>query len=185
MPTWVGTVIATAAVLAAAGTIWRMFVQPMAALIVLQRQALPLLRSLSKVFGDVPTPFDVLGEIVAEFRTDSGSSLRDVVNRLDSAALENRSAAEVLKVQVEASRLLAVDDREQLQRLLLVLDRLTVKVETNSTERAIESERVRDNLTVAQTAVNEVAQDLSDAHDRADATKGAPGMAADAASQRP
>lgn len=177
---------ATAAVVVAVGTLWRMVVQPTADLIVLQRQALPLLRSLSKVFGDVPTPFDVLGEIVAEFRTDSGSSLRDVVNRLDVAAAENRSAAEVLKVQVEASRLLAVDDREQLQRLLLILDRVTVKVETNSTAREAEAERVRANLAVAQAAVDDVAHDLSGAHDRADATTGGvPGEASDAASRRP
>lgn len=160
--------------LTAASTVWRLFLKPMAELIVLQQQSMPLLRNLVRVFATVPAPFDVLGEIVAEFRTDSGSSLRDVVNRLDHAANENKSSAEVLKVQVESSRILAVQDREQLQRLILFLDRLTVKIDAGDV--------VRDRMEAATVVV---AEDLAETHLRADQVGPghAPGTASDAASR--
>lgn len=171
MAGWLQVVIGVAAALTATVTIWRTLIKPMAELIVLQQRALPMLRDLTQVFATVPKPFDVLAEIVAEFRTDSGSSLRDVVNRLDAAASANAAAAEILKVQVEAARQLAVQDREQTTRLIVLIDRVTTKVDAGNASGV----RMEAGAAV-------VAQDLADRHTRADAVgEGHPGEAADAA----
>lgn len=172
MAGWLQVVIGVAAGLTALGTIWRLLIKPTAELIVLQQRALPLLRDIVEVFATVPKPFDVLADIVAEFRTDSGSSLRDVVNRLDAAAIANSTAAEILKVQVEAARLLAVQDREQMARLVIFVDRLTVKVDKGDVQR--------DRM---EAATVDVATDLEQSHRRADAVTGRAGEAADAASR--
>lgn len=158
MPVWAQWALGIAAVLTAASTIWRLFLKPMASLISLQEAALPLLRDIVRVFGNNPNVFDVLSEIAKEFRTDSGSSLRDVVNRLEHAATANTAASQVLRVEVEASRQLAVQDREQLQRLILSLDRITVKIDAGDV--------VRDRM---EAATGVVASDLAEAHQRADA----------------
>jgi methyl-accepting chemotaxis protein len=177
--------VGIAAVLTAFGTIWKLFFKPMAEIITLQQLVLPLLRDLARSFGGVVTPFDVLKDIISEFRTNGGSSLRDVVNRLEDAATDHAAAAELLKVQVESSRQLAVQDREQLTRLLLNMDRLTVKTDASEVSRHDEAQRVQENLAVAQQGVDDVAHDLDDARRRADATSadGSPGEAADAASR--
>lgn len=175
----------TAAVVLALGSIWRLVIQPMAELIVLQKQALPILRDLVKTLGDVPTPFNVLEEIIAEFRTDSGSSLRDVVNRLESTANVSRLAVEGLQVAAEAGRLLSVQDRQEFLRMMVGLDRLAIRVDAEAGKTVAEAARVRANLIVTQDAVDHVAADLSNSHERADATHGAPGEAGDAASRSP
>jgi hypothetical protein len=169
---------------------------------------LPLMQEMTIKFRDVPAIFDIVVEIVGQFRTDSGSSLRDVVNRLedsakvsaeaieklDRAATDNRVAAEVLKVNVEAVRQLAAQDRAfsaqdrtQLVKLLTDLTVLTVKVDTSM--QAIEhiktqASGVAVDLAVAQLAVDGVAADLAKSHQRADeAPAGDAGAAADAASR--
>lgn len=174
MPTWLTIIIGVGAGLTALATVWRLLIKPTAELIVLQQSALPLLRVLVRVWGADPSRLDVLDQIAEQFRTNGGSSLRDVVNRLDAAATVNATAAEVLKVQVEASRLLAVQDREQMTRLLVLVDRLTVKVDAG----AVQQERM-------EVATGKVADDLEEAHGRADAVDGRPGEASDAASKSP
>jgi len=179
MPTWLAIVIGTAAGLTAIATIWKTLIKPMAELIVLQQRAMPLLRDLTQVFATVPKPFDVLSDIISEFRTNGGSSLRDVVNRLDAAAAVNASAAEVLKIQVEASRQLAVQDREAMARLTIMLDRLTINLDRLTVKVAagdVQRTRMED-------ATDRVAEDLEEAHKRADAVEGHAGEAADAASR--
>ncbi len=157
----------------------------MAEIITLQQLVLPLLRDLARSFGGVATPFDVLKDIISEFRTNGGSTLRDVVDRIEDAAKENVSAADILRVEVEASRQLAVQDREQLMTLLRDIDRLTIKTDASEINRLHEAERVKGNLTIAQEGVDAVATDLNQARRRADATAmdGNPGEAADAASR--
>jgi len=172
MPPWLAIIIGVAAGLTAIGTVWRLLIKPTAELIVLQQRALPLLRDLTQVFATVPKPFDVLADIISEFRTNGGTTLRDVVNRLDAAAAVNAAAAEVLKIEVEATRQLAVRDREEMARMLIFMDRLTVKVDAAS--------RTGDRIEAAAVVV---AADLKDSHDRADAIEGHPGEAADAASR--
>lgn len=178
MPTWVLVMLATASALTASGVIWTKGIKPLAEIIVLLQQAVPLLRDLSKNLGDVPTPFNVLEEIIAQFRTNGGSSLRDVVNRLEEATQDSNSSVRRLEVQVEAQRILAIQDRQEFLRLIIELDRFATKT-------AREQERVRANLSIAQTAVDGVATDLVAAHTRADLTEGVPGEASDAASRSP
>lgn len=150
-------------------------VRPAAKLITTSEEAVPLLKELTLVFRGKPDTFKVLDEIAAQFRTDSGTTLRDVVNRLEDAANHNKQSGELLKVGVEASRLLAEQDREQLQRLIVLLDRLTVRVDAGvATSSRIEK------------AATSVADDLAEAHRRADdvAHGGDAGAAADAASRQ-
>lgn len=122
-----------------------------------------MMRELTAAFRGTPHAFDVLDEIVAQFRTDSGSSLRDVVNRLEQGTLTLQQGAETVKQ-------LAEQDREHLQRLIILLDRLTVRVDDSSARGAR-----------MELAAGVVAKDLADAHKRADASEGEPGTAADAA----
>jgi hypothetical protein len=127
MPSWVQWLIGAAAVVTACGVLWTKAVRPMARLIAAADEMLPLLRDLTRYLKDSPDAFKILGEIVAEFRTDSGSSLRDVVNRLDRAAMENRIAAEVLAEKVEAVKILAREDRAGAARIVAMLELLVAK----------------------------------------------------------
>jgi hypothetical protein len=132
MPAWVIYIIGTAAVVTAIGVLWTKVIKPAAKLITTTDQMLPLLVALTETFKNNPTGFKVLNEIAAQFKTDSGSSLRDVVNRLEEGAKENRAAADLLKVGVEAQKQLGEQDREQLRQLLISLDRVGVKVDAGA-----------------------------------------------------
>lgn len=175
MPLWLQIVLWVAAGLTACGVIWTKAIRPLVRFIAKAEEMIPLLKELNKVFRDTPNAFKVLDEIVAQFRTDSGSSLRDVVNRLDEAAKQNKAAGELLKIGVEAARQLAEQDRAQLQRLIILLDRVTVKVDAGAAT-GLRNER----------AAGIVAEDLAAAHARADAaTSTDAGAAADAAASSP
>lgn len=109
-----------------------------------------------------------------QLTTDSGLSLRDAVNRIDASTKEQHAAAEFLKDGVRSDRHKAEQDREQLQRLLVELFRLTIKVE--------EALKTINRVEMAATGV---ADDLAAAHARADSiTEGDHGAAADAASRQ-
>jgi hypothetical protein len=188
MPNWMQYVVWAAGVVAALTVLlglpvlfWKKVLRPGAKLITTTDEMLPLLKTLTLTFKDNPDAFKVLGDIAAQFKTDSGSSLRDVVNRLEAAAEDNRravqaasEAAEVLKIGVEASRLVSDQDRAMVRRLEILLDRLGVKVD----EGAATGMRI-------ERAAGHVAQDLAASHRRADETEGGePGAAADAAAQQ-
>ncbi len=181
MALWLQIVIGFAATLTALSTIWRIFIKPVSELITLQQAALPMLRELTRTFGGTPAPFEVLADIVKEFRANAGSTLRDAIDRLEAAASKNSFDSEVLKVQVEATRMLAIQDREQLSRLLLHLDRLTVKVDTGDIERG----KILSGNDRIEAAAAVVASDLAESYERADAVPPGkiPGEAADAASR--
>lgn len=144
MPIWIQYILAVGALVGAVGVIWSKVIKPTLKFFATAEEMLPLLKELTAEFKGTPDAFKVLDEIVAQFRTDSGSSLRDVVNRLDDAAKENRAAAEVLKVGVESQKLLAEQDRKELQRLVTLLDRLTVKVEDGAATSARIEEQAAD-----------------------------------------
>lgn len=145
MPRWAQIIIGAAAVLAAIGVIWTKLLRPLGIFIykfvLVQREILPLLQRFAEVFKDNPNAFKVLDEIVAQFRTDSGSSLRDVVNRIEEAgkaakevAEKARLAADELKLGVATAKELAEMDREKHEKLMLKLDRISVKVGASETE---------------------------------------------------
>lgn len=135
---------------------------------------LPLLTEAVEKCKEQAQLMEVVKGIAAQFTADSGLSMRDAMDRLDAAAKEQLAAAEFLKAGVREDRHKAELDREQLQRLLIELHRLTIKVESNVA-----------TLDRVEVAAAGVAQDLSDAHKRADEVRsGAPGAAADAASRQ-
>lgn len=150
-------------------------------LIAQMKAAFPMLQKLGEQFDNSPDAFKVLKEIQEEFRTNSGSSLRDVVNRLEEASNQSAHAAEYLKVGVEASRLLAKEDREQILKVIVLLDRVTLRLDRLTLKvdhSAATGERI-------ESAARGVADDLSEAHRRADAVEdGNHGAAADAASRQ-
>ncbi len=96
MPTWAITIVATSVVIGAIITIWTKLIVPAAEVITTSRELTPLLREVLSVFGGDPSSLKVLNEIAGQFRTDSGSSLRDVVNRLEKTAAQNTVNVEVL-----------------------------------------------------------------------------------------
>jgi hypothetical protein len=152
-----GYIVLAGAALSALGYLWKKAVKPVAKFITEADKMIPLLVALNETFKDNPTGFKVLNEIAAQFRTDSGSSLRDVVNRLEVAAKENREAArlaaeaaEKLKIGVEAQRLLDVKDREVMRELTLKLDR----VKTRIIDNAATSDRIEEQA-------SHVAEDLA------------------------
>lgn len=170
MPVWGQILLATAAILVALGTIWQKLIRPGIKLATNAEEMVPLIQELTRVFRDNPNAFSVLDDIAREFRADSGSTLRDVVNRLEDSALANERASEVLKVGVEATKQLAQQDRDQMQRLLISMDRLATKIDRQELARL------------------KVADDLAKTRQRADeivTQDGEPGEAADAAAQTP
>lgn len=174
MPVWVQVMVGIAAAAVASGIIWKKVVQPVARLITLMDKALPLLIQLVEQFEDTPHAFAVLNEIIHEFRTNSGSSLRDCVNRLEAAARENKAASEVLAVNVEAARQLAAQDRAQIANLVVLLETVSAKQR--------ESIKTVDRL---EAGGRLVAQNLDEAQTRAEQVEGGePGAAADAAVRR-
>lgn len=162
MPVWAQLVVGLAALFAAIIYLWQKVAKPVAAGITTMDKLLPVAKELAVVFHDAPEAFVTLRDIAREFKADSGTSLRDVINRLDMAAKDNRAAAEVLKINVEAARQLAEQDRLQLANLIAKLD------------LAAEGRVV-------------VADNLEAAHNRAEAEPAGsdPGVAADAAARRP
>lgn len=151
MAAWI---IACASTIAAIGVILKVFV--------------PIVR----LAVDLERIYPVLSMIAAQFRNDSGSTLRDSVDWIMQAAKDNREAAAVLAVAVETTKQLAQLDRDQLRRLELALDRVSVKVDSGGAT----------GLRIEEAAAG-VAVDLADSHDRAAAVDydAEPGAAADAA----
>ncbi len=164
MPGWVQLVLGAAAFVTSMGVLWNKVLNPLRKAGNRAEQMYPLLVELTKVFADHPHYFQVLDDIADQFRSNHGSSLMDVVKSLQVAAQENQKAAEVLKVGVEASRVLAERDREQLMRLIILLDRLDAKVSggRGALDRIeLDQKGVAADLIVAQSAVAGVASNLA------------------------
>ncbi len=90
--------------------------------------------------------------------------LRCIIERLDAAAKMTAGAAAQLASELEVTRLLAAEDRVQMSRLILLVQRLTQQGQS------------------AEMTAAHVAQDLADSNVRADeAPSETPGAGADAA----
>lgn len=157
MPAVVSIILGVSAVIVALGVIWTKVIRPFAI-------------GIATFEHNVP----VLLEIAAQFRTDSGSTLRDVVNRLEAASTENKLSNDQLRATLEGARQLAESDRMRVDRLIALLDRVDVRTTATA-------------VGVAESAAGAavIAEDLAAAHDRADAVTDNPGSASDAAWQRP
>lgn len=108
MPVWGQIIVGSAAIVAAIGVLWSKVLKPLLQVHHEMVETLPVIREAVEAMKDAPGSFLVLQQIAAQFRTDSGSSLRDVADRLETAV-------ELLGVRAEASRVLAVKDRAVLQ----------------------------------------------------------------------
>lgn len=136
MPTWLQWLVWIGGGIAAAAIIWTKALRPLFRLIAQMEEMVPLLVSLTEQLKDSPQAFEVLQAIIAQFRSDSGSSLRDVVDRLEKAAVENKEAAkairvkaEILEVGVEAVKQLSISDRAAFARMAVAVELLTSKVD--------------------------------------------------------
>lgn len=127
-PIWVQYVIGVAAGATAFGTIWRLLIKPLADLISTMHELTPLLKNMAGAFARTPNPFDVLEEIISEFRTDSGSSLRDAIDKLteqvalakkvglaDRLASDTQAADQA--ITSETARKLSIDDRAKIDAI--------------------------------------------------------------------
>jgi len=139
MPTWATYIVIAAAVVTASSVLWIKLIRPLANLITMVGKLLPLLTVLTDTFKDNPDAFKVLEEIAAEFRTNDGSSLKDQVNRIEQIGVQATAVAEAaqvaadeLKIGVEARRLMAEQDRKQMQDLMLKLDRVNETVKNGA-----------------------------------------------------
>lgn len=99
MPYWLQWILGASALIGALAVIWAKFLQPLGKLITYMHQMLPLLSQLTENFKDDPKHLAVLNEIATQFKSDSGSTLRDVVNRLETSALEAQQAAKELRIK--------------------------------------------------------------------------------------
>jgi len=95
----------------------------------------PLLVTLMEIRRQQNEMLPLLNEIAKHVRTDSGTSLLDIVHRLDKAAKSQVTAAEVMAVNIESAHALAVEQRRTLQRIEAKADQVTVDLE-EAQERA-------------------------------------------------
>lgn len=136
MPAWAQWVLGAAALVTAIKVLWTV-IGKLSTIIVLQRELQPVLIDLLKQFEDSPGAFKVLKEMSQEFRSDSGSTLKDQMNRLEHALELMRLVAKAQAVSMLSQAELAADDRAKLGDLLLRLDRLNVKSDDAKQERTV------------------------------------------------
>lgn len=187
MPVWGQVVLSVAAVCGAVVYLWSKVLRPGAQLISTMDRLLPVAKELAEQFHDAPEAFKTLREIAVQFKADSGTSLRDVINRLEVAANENRASAEVLKVNVEAARQLAEQDRQQLAALIAKLDLANSKIDQAVDIRDSIAANLETHLVDEGAGRAAIAADLEASHLRAEAhpVDSESGAAADAAMRRP
>ncbi len=124
-PGWVNITIAVSAFLTACGVFWRMVLKPGVRLVSLLQDLNPLLVNVVEAMHDTAEPFTVLDEIVHQFRTNSGSSLRDVINRLESASKISADALVLLAAAIKASSAVSDEDRQRIAKLINDVAELT------------------------------------------------------------
>jgi hypothetical protein len=99
MPWWAQAIVAIGAVIGAGTVIWRGVIRPAAEFITMTSDLKPLMEELLAAFREAPpNTFKVLADIASQFRTDSGTSLRDVIDRIEEASIR---AAEASKMAAE------------------------------------------------------------------------------------
>lgn len=163
VPVWAQIIIAGAALVGALGVLWAKVVRPGARLITNAEEMLPMLE-------DLP----ILREIIAQLRTDSGSSLRDIIERLEAKADAVEAASKGLAIAVAVVKELAAEDRKLSRDDRATLAKLVVFAEMSGAS----------NLRTEAAAAG-VAEDLAAAQGRAHEVdiEEPPGAAADAASR--
>jgi len=184
----VAVIVGTAGIITALGVLWTKLIKPGAKAASTWEQAQPALDVLADMGPDVGKILSFLADIAAQFRTNSGSSLKDAINRLEVAGAESKAAIDEARALITAMQIIAGQDRQQMVKLFVVVDRLQAIVEEGAaTSLRIEegAAGVAADLVAANVKVEGVASDLEASHQRADETTGRPGEASDAASRSP
>jgi methyl-accepting chemotaxis protein len=140
MPPWAQVVISVTAVIGAVAYLWKTVLKPGARLISTMDKLLPVAIELTEQFHDAPEAFVTLREIAQQFKADSGTSLRDVINRLERSADDNRAAVKTLEANIETARQLAEQDRAHLAAVIAKLDKANAGIEA-AAETVAENDR--------------------------------------------
>lgn len=158
MPTWIVAVIGTAAFITAFGVIWTKVVKPFSRGVTQADLILPLI--------------PVLADIASQFRNNGGSTLRDVVDRLEAAAVRQEKLVNEMLVTLGIDHGMSEVDRLQVSSLVRAVAQLqaTVVVGAAGVLR-IEEDQAK------------VADHLASKEHNADVTDGPEGAAADAAAK--
>jgi hypothetical protein len=188
VPTWLAVLGAGAAALIAVGIIFSRVRKMVKAIVVFAadwHEMVPMVRNLTATFGGNPQALSVLNAIAREFQADSGSTLRDVVNRLETAAQDSKVAADALKVGVATAKELAQRDRDDYKDILRRLDRMADRVDAGNVESAADRLKIADEAEVDRHKIADVADELAASRRRAEAVDPdePPGTAADAAAR--
>jgi hypothetical protein len=204
IPSWLQVLLWVSAALTAVYVIGAKLVRPLWRWARRIEDAVPLMTELTAQLKDTSGPGSVLKELIAQFRSDSGSTAKDQLNRLEAATNLAAANAEVVRVAAATTKLLDERDREQLSRLIreqdrisdkvdaaiqmvmdLVADRAAVAATLVAREGAVDAHLVARETQVDRT-VAAVADDLAATQHRAAAVTDAPaGAAADAAALPP
>ena len=102
MPEWVQWVGGFAAFILAVSVIWGKVLKPGASLVTLLDKLLPLAEELVDHFEESPQAFQTLAVIAKEFEANAGTSLRDVINRLETESREDRAMISELMEKLDA-----------------------------------------------------------------------------------
>lgn len=137
MPIWIQWIVGIGATVGAVTVIWTKLIRPLGRLSTYLQEIVPLLSELNKQFKDNPDAFSTLEEIAAQFKADSGKSLRDIVNRIEAAAIKAEEGASKLRIDAQglaedvgAVKESAKKDRAEATHRLELLDKLIAKFET-------------------------------------------------------
>lgn len=165
LPDWVLVLIAMTVFLVLAAFAWRWTFRSSYRVVQLAEEMLPTLLRLSVDLKDSPDAFAMLHQIITQFKTASGETLREVVTKLEQSIEKNRLAIAQLVINIEVARMLAEQDRRQFERLITLVNILEAKMEISA-----ESNKA-------------LMKDVKAVHQRANAVPpdAAPGTAADAA----
>ena len=102
MPEWVTWIGGAAAFVLAVGVLWDKVLRPGASLVSMLDKMLPLAEEITDQFHDAPQAFETLAVIAKQFEANAGTSLRDVINRLEKQGNEDRAMIAELMEKLDA-----------------------------------------------------------------------------------
>lgn len=188
-----------------AGTIIALYVivtkgiLPAARAIAGAEKSVPLVRDLTEQLKDIPDSFKILKEIISQFRSNSGSTLKDAVDRIEEAAaaqakmiarieaaVDNETAVnKTIQVNQESLRQLQEQDRTAIAALTAVINELLAKANLAELGAALLALNLETHHEAEREGRSIIADDLEASHQRAEATpESDAGAAADAAMRR-
>jgi uncharacterized phage infection (PIP) family protein YhgE len=167
MPDWIVWLITIPVAMTAVGFFIRRLIIPGYRMIGSVEDAVPVFKEFTATFQNDPDIFKVIKDIASQFRTDSGSSLRDAVDQLgklaetnlanveeathiaqmasslaERSAEDNRRSNEALTIRFEAQRQLDEHQALQQERLMLQIDRVVTRVDQLMLDRTQVAEKL-------------------------------------------